>query len=271
MKRILSLGIVLALAAGGMAFAPKATEAVSAGAEDAAVIQPMAMYEFDDAENPGKDTSANGYDLVALNTSTQGEAAMQVKTDETTGKNYLSLISDRSSDGMGGTSGACLYAPQLGNSGMDFSDLIRDSYTVTITFRRDNTSNIGDHYMLATGRYNDSFQLTPWRSAVQVQVNNMYMAPGATDDEKQAWLEAQYHRYPRGDHRLDDDYGKYGRRNEYGLRISQRRACTDDHYVGHLFHLACRSVCVHSGGAVPDYRFRRHHVRDGGHRAVPRV
>lgn len=190
MKRILSLGIVLALAASGMAFAPKAADAVSADAEDAAVIQPMAMYEFDDAENPGKDTSPNGYDLVPLNNSTQGEAAMQIKKDETTGKNYLSLVSDRSSDGMGGTSGACLYAPQLGNSGMDFSDLIRDSYTVTITFRRDNTSNIGDHYMLTTGRYNDSFQLTPWRSAVQVQVNNMYMAPGATDEEKQAWLEA---------------------------------------------------------------------------------
>ena len=72
---------------------------------------------------------------------------------------------------------------------MDFSDLIRESYTVSITFRRDNSKYQGDHYMLAVGRYNDAFQITPWKNGVEIQVNNMDMAPGANNDEKQQWLE----------------------------------------------------------------------------------
>lgn len=148
----------------------------------------MALYEFEDETKPGQDTSGNGFDLKVLNTSQNGDEAIQIKED-TDGEKYVSLVSDRNAEDKGGKTGACLYAPQLGNSGMDFSDLIRESYTVSITFRRDNSKYQGDHYMLAVGRYNDAFQITPWKNGVEIQVNNMDMAPGANNDEKQQWLE----------------------------------------------------------------------------------
>lgn len=192
MKKLISIGLTLAFAAGSMAFVPAA---FSASAEETKFIKPMAHYEFDDASLPGKDTSGNGFDLKTLNTSANKEEALQIKQD-TDGENYLSLVSDRDAEDKGGKRGACLYAPQLGSSGKDFSDLIEDSYTVSITFRRDNSKWQGDHYMLAVGRYNDAFQITPWKGCIQVQVNNMDMAPGNSQDEKQAWLEANTFEYP---------------------------------------------------------------------------
>ena len=186
MKKILSLGLTLALFAGGMTLG--SAPFVSATAETEDIIQPMALYEFEDETKPGQDTSGNGFDLKVLNTSQNGDEAIQIKED-TDGEKYVSLVSDRNAEDKGGKTGACLYAPQLGNSGMDFSDLIRESYTVSITFRRDNSKYQGDHYMLAVGRYNDAFQITPWKNGVEIQVNNMDMAPGANNDEKQQWLE----------------------------------------------------------------------------------
>ena len=67
MKKILSLGLTLALFAGGMTLG--SAPFVSATAETEDIIQPMALYEFEDETKPGQDTSGNGFDLKVLNTS----------------------------------------------------------------------------------------------------------------------------------------------------------------------------------------------------------
>ena len=87
MKKILSLGLTLALFAGGMTLG--SAPFVSATAETEDIIQPMALYEFEDETKPGQDTSGNGFDLKVLNTSQNGDEAIQIKED--TGKNMSPL------------------------------------------------------------------------------------------------------------------------------------------------------------------------------------
>ena len=191
MKKLFSLVLSFALLAGAAGSLMNVNQAVEANAEEAAIeITPFAHYEFLDAENPGKDTSGNNFDLLPYVTSSNPEA-LQVKQDEQ-GENYLQLVSERNADGSSANlnKGGCLYAPELGTSGKDFSDLITGSFSVAFTFRRDNTTNRGDHYSLATGRYNDSFQITPWKNCVGVQLENYQFAPGATHDEKQQHMES---------------------------------------------------------------------------------
>ena len=77
MKKILSLGLTLALFAGGMTLG--SAPFVSATAETEDIIQPMALYEFENETKPGQDTSGNGFDLKLLNTSQNGDEAIQIK------------------------------------------------------------------------------------------------------------------------------------------------------------------------------------------------
>ncbi len=86
MKKILSLGLTLALFAGGMTLG--SAPFVSATAETEDIIQPMALYEFEDETKPGQDTSGNGFDLKVLNTSQNGDEAIQIKED-TDGEKYV--------------------------------------------------------------------------------------------------------------------------------------------------------------------------------------
>ena len=186
MKKIFSLALSFALFAGVAGSLPTNNKVVHA-ADEAIEITPFAHYEFLDANNPGKDSSGNNFDLLPYVTSSSPEA-LQIKQDSN-GENYLQLVSDRDAQGHALNRGGCLYAPELGNSGKDFSDLVTGSFTVSFTFRRDNSAWIGDHYALATGRYNDSFQITPWKSVVDVQLSNYKFAPGETHDEKQVHME----------------------------------------------------------------------------------
>ena len=186
MKKIFSLALSFALFAGVAGSLPTNNKVVHA-ADEAIEITPFAHYEFLDANNPGKDSSGNNFDLLPYVTSSSPEA-LQIKQDSN-GENYLQLVSDRDAQGHALNRGGCLYAPELGNSGKDFSDLVTGSFTVSFTFRRDNSAWIGDHYALATGRYNDSFQITPWKSVVDVQLSNYKFAPGETHEEKQVHME----------------------------------------------------------------------------------
>lgn len=147
-------------------------------------IAPVAWYEFNDQNNPGKD-SMGKYDLKKLNTSN----ADAIKVLQDGEDNYLQLTSVRDDAGQGGNAGACLYAPELDQSGKDFSDLIRYSYSVEITFRRDNTTYIGNHYVLAVGRYNNAFQITPWKNSIEIQILDISSVPGETDQERQQYME----------------------------------------------------------------------------------
>ena len=101
MKKLIGLGLTLALAAGSLAVVPAS---FSASAEETKIIKPMALYEFDDASLPGKDTSGNEFHLKTLNTSANKEEALKIKQD-TDGENYLSLVSDRDAEDKGGKRG----------------------------------------------------------------------------------------------------------------------------------------------------------------------
>ena len=112
MKKILSLGLTLALFAGGMTLG--SAPFVSATAETEDIIQPMALYEFEDETKPGQDTSGNGFDLKVLNTSQNGDEAIQIKED-TDGEKYVSLVSDRNAEDKGGkTAGRRRMGKRLG-------------------------------------------------------------------------------------------------------------------------------------------------------------
>lgn len=181
MKKLFGLGLAAILLAGSLSFAPagvKADEATSA-----TVINPLALYEFQDATNPGKDSSGNGYDLKAK---TVGTGVCEI-TDDTDGSKYLRLDSQRDED-KGGQSGngGFLYAPALKGK-KDLSDMITGSYTVELTFRRDNGGkwkNMGDHYVLCTGKYNNSFGITPWKEGIEYQVDNQvnYIGQGTEEE-----------------------------------------------------------------------------------------
>lgn len=189
MKKFFGLALAGIMAASTVAFAAPAY-GVSADEAAATVIKPFALYEFQDASKPGKDTSGNGYDLVAK---TMGSPeCLQIK--EENGVKYLSLDSMRDSEGNSTGKGGILYAPAVRGK-KDFSDMLRESYTIEIEFRRDNASWIGDHYLLMTGKYNNAFGITPWRGGIEYQVFNQQIAQGANDQEKFNWLQAKLKTY----------------------------------------------------------------------------
>ena len=163
-------------------------------AEEAAPeIQPLVWYEFEDAENMGKDSMGN-FDLTAnigrFTDAESGEITCLTQQEDTDGEKYAKFVSARGEDGqLSSNIGANLYASRLGASAYDFSDLITGSFSVELTFRRDNMSMIGDHYVLACGRYNNAFQITPWKEGIEIQINHKDSADGATDEEKQSWME----------------------------------------------------------------------------------
>lgn len=168
MKKLFGLGLAALVLAGSLSFAPLGVKADGA---EATVINPLALYEFQDATNPGKDSSGNGYDLKSK---TVGIGVCEIAED-TDGSKYLKLDSFRDETTGGNTNnGGFLYAPAVKGK-KDFSDMLTGSYTVELTFRRDNTGkfkNIGDHYLLCTGKYNNAFGITPWKDGIEYQVDN---------------------------------------------------------------------------------------------------
>lgn len=185
-KKLIGLGIAAALIFGGVAI--PASPAFAEEAAEAKTIKPVAHYEFNDEKKPGLDSSENGFDLTKKTTG----GTMEVLQD-TDGENYLSLKrKDESASG----GGAFLYASELGSTGRDFSDFIEESYTVSLTFRRDNSAWNGSHYVLSVGRYNDAFTITPYGGNIEIQYNAHHTAPGVSDEEKGEWLGAHKYRIP---------------------------------------------------------------------------
>lgn len=165
----------------------------AAAEETAPEIQPLVWYEFEDAENMGKDSMGN-FDLTAnigrFTDAESGEITCLTQQEDTDGEKYAKFVSARGEDGqLSSNIGANLYASRLGASAYDFSDLITGSFSVELTFRRDNMNMIGNHYVLACGRYNNAFQITPWKNGIEIQINHKDSAEGETYDEQQSWME----------------------------------------------------------------------------------
>lgn len=202
MRKFLGLGIAAIMLAGSLSVAAPFTGAKADEATASTEIKPFALYEFQDESNPGKDTSGNGYDLVAK---TVGQGTLEIK--EENGEKYLSLDSLRDEYNLAQTgNGGFLYAPALKGK-RDFSDMLKESFTVEIEFRRDNQGvrytkeesadgkahyfNPGDHYLLHTGRYNNSLGITPWKGGIEYQVFNQASYEGTgTDDEVYKTMQA---------------------------------------------------------------------------------
>lgn len=196
MRKILGLGIAALMLAGSLSVAAPFTGAKADEAAASTEIKPFALYEFQDESNPGKDTSGNGYDLVAK---TVGLGTIEIK--EENGEKYLPLDSLRDEEDLSSTgNGGFLYAPALKGK-KDFSDMLKESFTVEIEFRNDNQGKHvsaeespdgqphwytrGDHYLLHTGRYNNSLGITPWKAGIEYQVFNQasYENSGMTEQE----------------------------------------------------------------------------------------
>lgn len=190
MKKLLSTLILSLTCCAAVAVSVNDTKPVKAN-EDVK-IEAFAHYEFEDSANPGKDSSKHAFDLVKASTSAN-QNALQMLKDGNDG--YVSIRRDQESNGLTKGTGAYLYAPQQGNSSYDFSDMIRGSYTVSFTFKSDNSIAFGDVYSLTFGRYTSCFSIVPWGNRVEVQLNNLMTAEGETLDEKQKFCEANMKSY----------------------------------------------------------------------------
>ena len=187
MKKILLVLLFIACSALLLTFG----NLVNAESSDV-VIDPFAHYEFNDASNPGKDSSKHGFDLKVGKTSASSEA-LQMLDDA--GDGYVSIRRDQYSTGTTKGTGAWLYAPQQGDSSYDFSDMIVGSFTVSFTFKSDNSIGFGDVYALTFGRYTSCFTVVPWADGLEIQLTNLEFAPGNTPEEKQAYVESNKKTY----------------------------------------------------------------------------
>lgn len=146
-----------------------AASSVYAGNATAPILTPQAWYQFDDAGNIGKDSTGNNHLLMA---DTSNSAVAEIKQD-TDGENYLRLVRSASNQGKG------LYAPKIAD-GTDFSDLIKNSFSVEITFRSDISAAQGDHYLLTVGSYFDSLSVRQWGDKIDIITSNRTFAPEGT-------------------------------------------------------------------------------------------
>ena len=187
MKKIFSVlgASALCLAISASAGAKLATVAVNADETSHIVTEttsvsgltPLAWYQFEDSENLGKDTMGN-FDLK-MKVSGSGVYAQKDKSE---GDKYVELrrkeyAADYNYDvEASNESGVLFYAPFVksgSEASLDMSDLITDSFTLSITFRSPAiTEDWGSHYMFSTGRYLDAPSMVLWRNGVRVQTGS---------------------------------------------------------------------------------------------------
>lgn len=109
-----------------------------ASEEDQMDIKPLVWYEFNDGNNLGKDSMGN-FDLKL-----GGNNKVDWNKD-----GYVTFTRANES---------YLYAPALSeNSTLNFSQLMKGGYTVSIKINADNTIGDGSYYLLSTGAYGEAF------------------------------------------------------------------------------------------------------------------
>ncbi|MDR0426262.1 MAG: InlB B-repeat-containing protein [Clostridiales bacterium] len=166
------LGIVLAFCGvliGAVVVSLSQFGALVRAEETAPALTPQAWYEFNDADDMGKDSMGNNH----LRMQSTGTSATAEIIDEG-GDSYLSLARASKSNGKG------LYAPKIAD-GADFSDLIKHSFSVEITFRSAVAGNSdGDHYLMTVGSFFDSLSIRQWNGKIDVVAGNRAFAPEGT-------------------------------------------------------------------------------------------
>lgn len=189
-KRFLSILCAAAVAATLCAGLPMGASAAEnenlfSATTSASGLTPFAWYQFDDANNIGKDSMGH-FDLVAK---TNEKGSITQKQDGT--DNYVELRRNYDFAEDKSASGGILYAAGLDRSGLDFSDIIKDSFSVSVTFKSPAAnSNLGSHYVLSVGRYSDAISIVPWQNGVQVQVITKHFALG-NDEAAQEDIDAE--------------------------------------------------------------------------------
>lgn len=195
MKKVISvlaasaLCLTMGAGVGSNLFAASAAEDVShikTAQTSVCGLKPYAWYQFEDEDNLGKDTMGN-FDLT-MKVSGSGVYAQKKKSE---GDNYVelrrkaydedyeyTLEKEASAD-----NGVLFYAPFV-KDGLDMSDLITGSYTVSITFRSPTiNANLGSYYMFSTGRYIDAPSMVCWGKGIRVQTGSKLGVFGASAEQ----------------------------------------------------------------------------------------
>lgn len=124
--------------------------------EDKQDIKPVVWYQFNDAENIGKDSMGN-FDLLL-----GGNGDVEHNAED----GYVTFLREKAS---------YLYAPAIsGNS--DWSDLIKGGYTFSYTVNADNSLGDGGYYAITSGTYGEAFLIYGCYSGFEV----IYSAGGAS-------------------------------------------------------------------------------------------
>lgn len=204
MKKIITFAAAAALAI-GTAFMPvdiseKQADAAESGhvvaaTEQVSGLSPYAWYKFDDEETLGKDRMGR-FDLEKM---VYGSGAYEIRTEADKGFDYIAIRRNKDvmdvdpGDGVkyrqtNPMNGVLFYAPNLDKSGYDMSDLIKSSYTLSITFRAYVPDDFGAAQLVCTGRYSDSTCITPWQTGVTVTPATRWMlGKEASQPEIDAW------------------------------------------------------------------------------------
>lgn len=196
MKKILSFAAAAAVALGMTAAAVPAVETAKAEEEPhirqatqtVSGLSPYAWYTFDSEENLGKDKTGR----FNLEKKANLGGVYEIREDTENGFKYAALRRDKkelnvetfdeerlretyADKSISSMSGVVFYAPNMDKTGYDMSDLIRESYTVSVTFRAYNPADFGAVQILSTGRYSDATTITPWQQGISVQPTSRWM------------------------------------------------------------------------------------------------
>lgn len=126
------------------------------------VIKPFAKYDFtsNTADNPGRDSSGNGFDLKKHSS---GSSACTFNVDSTNGLSIYNELQPYTDVYVTSHYGYSLYAPQLGTSGYDMSDMIEGAYSVAFTAKFDPTVKNPGNYLVSCGCYEDCFTIAAYQ------------------------------------------------------------------------------------------------------------
>lgn len=131
-------------------------------------ISSFVNYDFaNNGDNIGKDSSDNKFNLLSKNISAYSTDVCKI-VDEG-GDKYLEITNHCGTKNDGGY---FLYAPQLGDTGRDVSDLLYGSFTVSVKLKFDASINYGSNYILTFGRYGDCLTMVPYNNGVEFQLYN---------------------------------------------------------------------------------------------------
>ena len=146
--------------------------------EDKQEIKPIVWYEFNDANNVGKDSMGN-FDLV--------KGGVQSYLTHNAEDGYVTF--EKPSEG----DGAFLYSPAMAGATTDWSDLITGSYTVSVKFMTDNDCG-GDRYIISASCYGDGFLVCGCYNGYEVYYSNGNIGGGTchiryeTGNTKDRWV-----------------------------------------------------------------------------------